>query len=308
MLLALKINVDTYRGALQGVPRLVEILRRHQANATFCFALGPDHAGHALKKSHNAELPRGSKGISLRERYGLKTLFYGSFGIGPNIGKQCAAIIKATANSGFETAIHGWNHAKWLNAVTSATGVWTEIEMRRAHERYIEIFDQQAPGHAAPGWQMNAHALRLTQRLGYRWASDSRGDFPYLPVWNGEVVRCPQLPTTLPTSDELIGQQEITRENVHMAVLQRTAADRRSGHVYTLHAELEGMGLSDSLEKLLTGLREQGYQLVSLGQLRDTLDLASLPYHEVSLAQFPSRKDNVLVQGEEFLAQWKDAA
>jgi undecaprenyl phosphate-alpha-L-ara4FN deformylase len=39
--LALKIDVDTWRGTLQGVPRLVEILRRHRAGASFLFSLGP---------------------------------------------------------------------------------------------------------------------------------------------------------------------------------------------------------------------------------------------------------------------------
>jgi hypothetical protein len=35
--LALKIDVDTYRGTLAGVPQLVDILRRNQAGATFQF-------------------------------------------------------------------------------------------------------------------------------------------------------------------------------------------------------------------------------------------------------------------------------
>jgi hypothetical protein len=41
--LALKVDVDTYRGTREGVPRLVEILARHGAAATFLFSLGPDH-------------------------------------------------------------------------------------------------------------------------------------------------------------------------------------------------------------------------------------------------------------------------
>jgi undecaprenyl phosphate-alpha-L-ara4FN deformylase len=48
--LALKIDVDTWRGTLQGVPRLVEILRRHRAGASFLFSLGPDHTGRAIKR------------------------------------------------------------------------------------------------------------------------------------------------------------------------------------------------------------------------------------------------------------------
>ena len=50
MKLALKIDVDTYRGTLEGVPRLVELLRKHDAQATFLFSLGPDHTGRAIKR------------------------------------------------------------------------------------------------------------------------------------------------------------------------------------------------------------------------------------------------------------------
>ena len=244
MQLALKVNVETYRGTLQGVPRLVDILRRHQANATFCFALGPDQTGRMPKRD------------------------------GSSVAKT----------------------------------VWTEIEMRRAHERYAEIFGVDAHGHAAPGWQMNPHALRLTQRLGYQWASDCRGTHPFIPVWNAEIVRCPQLPTTLPALAELVGFDNVSAENAHMALLQRTANKPETGHVLTLHAELEGLRFSDSFELLLTGLREQGYELVSLGQMRATLNINELPRHEVSVGTPAGCAWPMLVQGDEFLAQWKDAA
>ena len=58
---------------------------------------------------------------------------------------------------------------------------------------------------------MNLHALRLTQALGFDYCSDGRGTHPYLPVVDdAELIRCPQLPTTLPTLDELIGLDGIT--------------------------------------------------------------------------------------------------
>ena len=49
--IALKIDVDTYRGTLEGVPRLVDVLRRNRAGATFLFSLGPDHTGRAIKRA-----------------------------------------------------------------------------------------------------------------------------------------------------------------------------------------------------------------------------------------------------------------
>ena len=307
MKLALKIDVDTWRGTQQGVPRLVQILRRQRADASFLFSLGPDHTGRAIKRAFRPGFMKKVQRTSVISHYGLKTLMYGTLLPGPDIGRHGADIMRATSDAGFETAIHCWDHVKWQDGVEHANSAWTEAEMRRAHQRYAEIFGSEAPGHGAAGWQMNAHALRLTQRLGYRWASDFRGTHPFVPVWNGEIVACPQLPTTLPTLDELVGTDDVTADNVHLSLLRLTA-QKIQDHVFTLHTELEGLKFGDTLERLLTGWSEQGYELVSLGNMRDALDPALLPRHEMVRGEIPGRAGKLMLQGEEFLSTWKEAA
>jgi undecaprenyl phosphate-alpha-L-ara4FN deformylase len=66
--------------------------------------------------------------------------------------------------------------------------------------------------------------------------------------------------------------------------------------------------LGDTLERLLTGWREQGYELVSLGTLRDALDPALLPRHDIVRGEIPGRDGSLMLQGEEFLSTWKEAA
>ncbi|MDA8259348.1 MAG: 4-deoxy-4-formamido-L-arabinose-phosphoundecaprenol deformylase [Betaproteobacteria bacterium] len=307
MKLALKIDVDTWRGTLQGVPRLVDILRRHGADASFLFSLGPDHTGRAIKRAFRPGFMKKVQRTSVVSHYGIKTLMYGTLLPGPDIGLRGAEIMRATRDAGFETAIHCWDHVKWQDGVEHADAAWTDGEMRHAHQRYADIFGSESPGHGAAGWQMNAHALRLTQRLGYRWASDCRGTHPFVPVWNGEIVACPQLPTTLPTLDELVGTDDLTPDNVHLHLLRLTAEENRD-HVFTLHAELEGLKFGDTLERLLTGWREQDYELVSLGKMRDALDPALLPRHEIIRGEIPGRAGRLMLQGEEFLSTWKEAA
>jgi len=307
--LALKIDVDTWRGTQQGVPRLVEILRRHRAGASFLFSLGPDHTGRAIRRALRPGFMKKVQRTSVVSHYGVKTLMYGTLLPGPDIGRRGADIMRATRDAGFETAIHCWDHVRWQDGVEKAGATWTEIDMRRAHERYVEIFSGEAPGHGAAGWQMNPHALRLTQRLGYRWASDCRGTHPFVPIWNGEIVACPQLPTTLPTLDELVGTEDITADNVHLHLLRLTGPTHPvRDQVFTLHAELEGLKFGDTLERLLTGWREQGYEMVTLGTMRDALDPALLPRHEIVRGEIPGRSGSLMLQGEEFLSTWKEAA
>ena len=159
---------------------------------------------------------------------------------------------------------------RWQDGVADADAAWTRAEMQRACERYTDIFGTPPLVHGAAGWQMNVHALRLTQRLGFEYCSDGRGTHPHLPVWNGELIRCPQLPTTLPTMDELIGRDGITEDNVAAHLLERTREPPPAGHVFTLHAELEGMRLAPAFEQLLVGLEGAGLEArVDAHALRD---------------------------------------
>jgi len=300
--LALKIDVDTYRGTLIGVPRLVEILRRHGAGATFLFSLGSDHTGRAIKRAFRPGFMKKVSRTAVVSHYGLRTLMYGTILPGPDIGRRCADILRGVRDSGFETGIHCWDHVKWQDEVRQADNAWTEKEMDLAVKRYTKVFGTAPLTHGAAGWQMNRHALRLTQRLGFKYASDSRGTHPFIPVWDGEIIACPQLPTTLPTLDELIGVDGLTEDNVHERLLEMTADAPPQGHVYTLHAELEGMKLAPIFEKLLLGWQEQGYELVSTAKLREGLDPALLPRHKIGWGEVPGRSGELLVQGPEFLA------
>src|ERR1700716_3819279 len=49
--IALKIDVDTDRGTLEGVPRLVSLFERLDVRATFLLSLGPDQTGRAVKRA-----------------------------------------------------------------------------------------------------------------------------------------------------------------------------------------------------------------------------------------------------------------
>ena len=302
MKLALKIDVDTYRGTLIGVPRLVDLLRRHGADATFLFSLGRDHTGRAIKRVFRRGFIGKVSRTSVLSHYGLKTLLYGVVLPGPDIGRGCAEILRGVRDAGFETGIHCSDHVKWQDHVRAADNAWTEREMRAAVAQYAKVFGSAAQTHGAAGWQMNRHALRLTQRLGFTHASDCRGSHPFLPVWDGEVIRCPQFPTTLPTLDELIGLDGLDENNVHERLLQHTAPPTASGHVFTLHAELEGIKLAPVLERLLVGWKQQGYDLCALGSLAGQFKMDELPRHEIGWGEVPGRSGELLVQGREFLA------
>ncbi len=300
--LALKIDVDTLRGTLEGVPRLVEILHKHHANATFLFSLGPDHTGRAIKRVLRPGFLNKVSRTSVVDHYGLKTLCYGTLLPGPHIGKRCGAIMRQVRDARFEVGIHTYDHIKWQDNVVNRDAVWTAREMERAAAAFRVVFGSDAKTHGAAGWQMNIHALRLTQRMGFDYCSDGRGQTPFLPVYRGELIDCPQLPTTLPTLDELIGLNGVNEANVAATLLALTDRFIATGHVYTLHAELEGMKLAQVFDRLLVGWSAQGYRLVSVADINRSIDRKSLPRCEVLQGEVPGRSGSLLLQGNAFLA------
>ncbi|MBI2311024.1 MAG: 4-deoxy-4-formamido-L-arabinose-phosphoundecaprenol deformylase [Betaproteobacteria bacterium] len=302
MKLALKIDVDTYRGTCEGVPRLAEVLNKHRAQATFLFSLGPDHTGRAIRRVFRPGFLTKVSRTSVAAHYGYRTLLYGTLLPGPDIGRRCAHILRAVKEAEFDLGIHTFDHVKWQDGVTGADETWTLGEMGRASERFQEIFGEPALTHGAAGWQMNVHAYRLTQRLGFHYCSDTRGTCPFIPIYNAEIIACPQLPTTLPTLDELIGVDGVSADNVADHLLKLSANPLSTGHVYTLHAELEGMKLAPVFERLLAGWKAMGFELVSLRQLFEGLEARRLPRHEVTLGEIPGRSGTLALQGPEFLA------
>jgi len=283
------------------VPRLLDVLRRHQAGATFLFSLGPDHTGRAIRRVFRPGFVRKAQRTSVVRHYGVKTLLYGTLLPGPDIGRRAGEVMRRTRDEGFEVGVHSWDHVKWQDGLAGASAQWAEEQMKRACDRFVDIFKEEARTHGAAGWQMNVHALRLTQDLGFEYCSDGRGTHPHWPVWNAELIRCPQLPTTLPTLDELIGADGVDEHNVADKLLQLTAAPPRRDQVFTLHAELEGMRLAPVLERLLSGWKGQGYSLVPMRSLYDTLQPIALPRCEVGRGTVPGRSGTLLCQGREFL-------
>jgi len=282
--LALKIDVNTYRGTRVGVPRLVEALQRHQVQASFFFTLGKDRTGRAIKRIFRPGFLSRATRLSLWEHYGIKTMLYGILLPAPDIGRKCADIMRSVRDAGFEVGIHCYDHIKWQDHAAGMSMEATKREMQRAVDRFVEIFGISSKSHAAAGWQLNRHALRLIQRFGFNYTSDTRGTHPFIPTWNSEIIACPQFPTTLPTLDELINRKGITLNNVVQHLLQMTANPPPEGHVFTLQAEFEGGKWLVIFEQLLDGWKAQGYDIVSLRLYAQGLP-ANLPRHEIEMRE-----------------------
>jgi peptidoglycan/xylan/chitin deacetylase (PgdA/CDA1 family) len=305
-LLVLKIDVDTWRGTKEGVPNLVRMLQAHGAQATFLFSLGPDHTGWALRRALRPGFFKKVSRTSVVEHYGFKTLMYGTLLPGPDIGVKAAAEMRAARDAGFECGIHTWDHVLWQDNVRNRDAAWTERMMRKSAGRYAQVFGEQPHTHGAAGWQMNLAAFAEHDAMGYKFASDGRAQLlesgalknPAAGPYRFPGGRCIQMPTTLPTLDELLGREidgtTISTSNIAAHLLKLTDGAARD-HVYTLHAELEGQKLAPIFEQLLTGWKAQGYQLASMEQYYNKIKDDPLPEHPVQWGELPGRSGELII-------------
>jgi len=295
--IALKIDVDTDRGTLEGVPRLAGVFERLGVRASFLFSLGPDHTGRAVRRAFRRGFMGKVRRTSVLKHYGLKTLLYGTLLPGPHIGRRRGGILRDIASRGFEVGVHTYDHVKWQDGVATAAQDWTRRELVLAHAQFTEVFGRPPVVHGAAGWQINRYVPRIEQELGFRYASDGRGASPFVPVVAGEAVGIPQLPTTLPTFDELVGRDDLHGEDPVDHLLQLTAAQPGTDQVYTLHAELEGGLYLEDFERLLRGWREQGAELTDLATCAAALDVSLLPRCEMLAGTVAGRSGTLAVQG-----------
>lgn len=296
--IVLKIDVDTYRGTLDGVPPLMDLFKKYQAQATFLLSLGPDHTGWALRRIFRPGFLKKVQRTSVVSHYGLKTLMYGVLLPGPHIGRACASTLKSIRAAGFEVGIHCYDHVYWQDNVMNRSEKWTYNQLNKSAEAFRNTFGFDSLTHGAAGWQMNDAGYGWLER--YKYSSDCRGTSPFYPLdSHGQPRKCLQLPTTLPTMDELLGADGIDESNIDQKLLELTANDNGWGHVYTLHAELEGRKLLPAFDRFLSGLKKQNYELISSAQYYERLLQSGqkIPTAKMEYREIPGRSGQLCVQG-----------
>jgi peptidoglycan/xylan/chitin deacetylase (PgdA/CDA1 family) len=237
---------------------------------------------------------------SVLKHYGLKTLLYGVLLPGPDIGREAGAVMRSVHERGFEVGLHTYDHVRWQDSVAGASEEWTRTEFERGMSAFKKVFGFFPTSHAAAGWQINGHALELEREYGLQYASDTRGHTPFWPMLEGRRSSCPQLPTTLPTFDELLGREGVNDSTIAEAVFRLSEKDAasRAGQlqVFTLHAELEGMLLLNSFESLLTQWQDAGVTIARMAAIHKQAIQRPLPDQTVIMGEVPGRSGLLAIQ------------
>jgi peptidoglycan/xylan/chitin deacetylase (PgdA/CDA1 family) len=260
--LALKVDVDTDRGTREGVANLVADLQAYQATASFLFSLGPDQTGRAISRVFRPGFFQKVSRTSVVQIYGIRTLLNGTLLPAPHIGQRNGHIMRAVREAGFEVGIHCYNHYRWQDHLATMTPAEVTAEFELARAEFRRIFGGEALTAGAAGWQSNARSREAYDAANLLYGSDTRGAAPFFPRIDGRVFRTLEIPSTLPTLDELMGRPEYPDDAIVPHLMSLLRDDRVN--VFTLHAEIEGMGRRELFRELLATCKRQRVKYVRL--------------------------------------------
>jgi hypothetical protein len=290
MQLAIKVDVDTDRGTRIGVPQLLTLFAEQNIKATFLFSLGPDNTGRAIKRVFRPGFLKKVRRSGVIGAYGLATLLNGVLWPGPDIAKRNGAMMRLTQALGHEVGIHCYDHIRWQDGVHTMSSTQVQQEFNKALSAFFATFGCSAKTAGAAGWQANAYSLAAYDRACLSYASDVRGNGgPFYPCIGTQVFKTMQIPSALPTLDELLGLPEHPLNSLTDFYLAQLDPDLPN--VLTIHAELEGMAYLDWFTDFLKTAQARGVQIVTLETIA-TQYLAApdkIPVRPLVQAAWPGR-------------------
>jgi undecaprenyl phosphate-alpha-L-ara4FN deformylase len=299
MILALKIDVDTERGTKEGIPNLLHLFKELDISATFLFALGPDNTGRAIKRIFRPGFLKKVARSNVVGMYGFKTLLNGVLWPGPHIAKRHGDILRRVREEKHEIGIHCYDHIRWQDGVQKMSAEEVLAEFQKACCAFTDVFHTRPLSAGAAGWQANAHSLAAYDAANLLYGSDGRGTHPFMPKVKDRIFKTLQIPTTLPTLDELLGRPEYPEANLVTHYLALLKPDKIN--IFTMHAEIEGMAKLGWFREFLLALKVQQVEFKKMEDIAKMLleRPEIIPVCNFLQGTVEGRSGTLAVQGEE---------
>jgi len=187
--------------------------------------------------------------------YGPKTLMYGTLLPAPMIVPSAPDIFVRAFDEGHDCGVHAWDHVYVQDELAGIRKNEFLSLFERSAEMFVKLSGKKPLSCAAPGWQISHVSLEVQEEAGLKYCSDTRGHSPFIPLFRGRSYLPMQIPTTLPTMDEILGLPGIDDDSIGDVWLKGMDNE---WNVLTVHAEMEGLSKIGVFEKFILKAKENG--------------------------------------------------
>ncbi len=277
-ILGLKIDVDTYVGMKQGVPRLLAILARFGIPATFYLSMGPDASGRAiLQLIKNPRFVKKMLRSNAARLYGMKTALYGTLLRSPMIALSFPKLVEQIISAGHEVEFHAWDHRRWQDELYKRSREWIEDWFEKGIAAYRKLVTKDPSSFGAPSWLIDDRVLEISGKHRFRYLSCTRAKEPFI----HEISGLMEIPSDLPCFEEIGVAQGVPRI---LDILKDGGM-----HILPVHAEVEGGIWHKYFIELCERALNMDFQILPLSEIRILLESEALPVRKYHMELLPGR-------------------
>jgi peptidoglycan/xylan/chitin deacetylase (PgdA/CDA1 family) len=261
-----------------GAPRLLDILKKNNLQATFYLSIGPDASGRAvLQLLKNPRFLKKMVKTRAASLYGFKTAFYGTLLPSPMIALSFPGIVRRIKEEGHEVQFHAWDHRRWQDELFTKTDSWISEWFSRGIAGFESLLGEKPKSFGAPAWLIDERVLTIAGELGFEYLSCTRAKAPFI----HEGINILEIPSDIPCFEE-VGME---------AGAEKILAALAGGgmHVLPVHAEVEGGIMADNFVALLDSIKRMDYRFLRLGDMAALLERSELSVRRFRLELLPGR-------------------
>ncbi|KAF0159789.1 MAG: hypothetical protein FD159_287 [Syntrophaceae bacterium] len=265
-MLGLKIDVDTYWGMKNGVPRLLRVLKDFQVRGTFFLSIGPDNSGRAaLQLIKNPLFLKKMLRTKAASLYGWKTALYGTLLPAPMIALSFPELVNQIMAEGHDVQFHAWDHRRWQDELPKKSAKWIERWFEAGIGGFEKLTGRKPTAFGAPSWLIDDRVLNIIQKYHFEYLSCTRAKAPFI----HEELNILEIPSDLPCFEEVDPQKDVS--------IISSLINDGGNHVLPVHAEVEGGIYEDKFREVLRNALTIGINVVGLDHMKADLDAYLIP-------------------------------
>ncbi|OPY82473.1 MAG: putative 4-deoxy-4-formamido-L-arabinose-phosphoundecaprenol deformylase ArnD [Smithella sp. PtaU1.Bin162] len=283
-MLGLKIDVDTYWGMKEGVPRLLQTLKEFNLKGTFFLSIGPDNSGRAvLQLIKNPLFLKKMMRTNAVGLYGIRTALYGTLLPAPMIALSFPDIVENIITAGHEIQFHAWDHRRWQDELPEKPESWIRQWFSDGIAGFEKLTGKKPTAFGAPSWRIDDRVLAVIRDYKFAYVSCTRAKAPFI----HETASVLEIPSDLPCFEELAAGNGVT------VITDRIKA---SGiHVLPVHAEVEGGIFNDMFKNLLQNVLDLGIAIGPLMEIKNKLMLKDIAVRKYKMELLSGRHSECAV-------------